>query len=122
MELTTATTALGALAHETRLEVFRVLVRAGHDGLPVGRIADELGVAADGRLSFHLKELVAAGLAGARQEGRFVFYTARYEAMNALLQFLTEDCCGGVPCAASVDSCVPATTTATTTATGRKTA
>lgn len=113
MELTTATAALGALAHETRLQVFRLLVRAGREGLPVGRIAEELGVAADGRLSFHLKELVAAGLASARQEGRFVYYATQYEAMNALLQFLTEDCCGGVPCEAEVEACAPAAKSAT---------
>jgi len=98
MELSTATAALGALAHETRLEIFRVLVRAGQEGLPVGRIAEALGVAADSRLSFHLKELVAAGLTSARHEGRFVYYATRYDAMHALLRFLTEDCCGGTPC------------------------
>lgn len=114
MELTTATNALGALAHATRLQVFRLLVRAGREGLPVGRIAEELGVAADGRLSFHLKELVAAGLASARQEGRFVYYATQYEAMNALLHFLAEDCCGGVPCEVNVDACAPGAQTVTT--------
>jgi ArsR family transcriptional regulator, arsenate/arsenite/antimonite-responsive transcriptional repressor len=107
MELITATTALGALAHPTRLQAFRVLVRAGHDGLAVGRIAEELGVAADGRLSFHLKELVAAGLATSRQEGRFVYYTTEYDAMNALLHFLKEDCCRGVGCGEDDSACAP---------------
>ena len=121
MELTTATTALGALAHATRLQVFRLLVRAGREGLPVGRIAEELGVAADGRLSFHLKELVAAGLASARQEGRFVYYATQYEAMNALLQFLAEDCCGGVACEVGADACAPAATTKKTARTRKPT-
>ena len=74
MESKLAVTALGALAHETRLEVFRLLVRAGNEGLAVGRIAEGLGIEANGRLTFHLKELVAAGLATSRQEGRFVYY------------------------------------------------
>lgn len=107
METKTAVAALGALAHETRLEVFRLLVRAGTDGLPVGRIAESLGVEANGRLSFHLKELVAAGLASARQEGRFVYYSINYPAMNALLHYLSEDCCGGQPCGVTVEPCNP---------------
>ena len=107
MELTTATGALGALAHETRLQVFRLLVRAGEDGLSVGRIAEELGVEANGRLSFHLKELVGAGLVTARQEGRFIYYATEYVAMNELLRFLTEDCCGGMGCETVVARCTP---------------
>lgn len=108
MELKIATAALGALAHDTRLRAFRLLVRAGEDGLSVGRLAEGLGVAADGRLSFHLKELVASGLVVARQEGRFIYYATRYEAMNELLRFLTEDCCGGLGCGEIVDACAPA--------------
>ena len=73
MKTIAAVTALGALAHETRLEVFRLLVRAGAEGLSVGKIAEALGIEANGRLTFHLKELVGAGLASSRQEGRFVF-------------------------------------------------
>lgn len=107
MELRLATTALGALAHETRLQVFRLLVRAGKDGLSVGRIAESLGVEANGRLTFHLKELVSAGLASSRQEGRFVFYAADYAAMTELLRYLTEDCCGGLGCGEIVGSCDP---------------
>jgi len=107
MESKTAVSALGALAHETRLEIFRLLVRAGAPGLAVGRIAEALGVAANGRLSFHLKELVAARLASARQEGRFVYYAANYPEMNELLRYLTEDCCGGVPCGEIVETCNP---------------
>lgn len=108
MKLNMATAALGALAHETRLRAFRLLVRAGKQGLSVGRLAEALDVAADGRLSFHLKELVASGLVSARQEGRFIYYATRYEAMNDLLRFLTEDCCGGLGCGEIVDACAPA--------------
>jgi len=107
MEANTAVTALGALAHQTRLHIFRLLVQAGGDGLAVGRIAAALSIEANGRLTFHLKELVAAGLASSRQEGRFVYYTANYPAMNELLRYLTEDCCGGLGCGEIVDSCAP---------------
>lgn len=105
MESTTAVAALGALAHQTRLQIFRLLVRAGTGGMAVGRIAEALGVEANGRLSFHLKELVAAGLAASRQEGRFVYYSTDYAAMNELLRYLTEDCCGGLGCGEVVDAC-----------------
>ena len=105
MESKPAVTALGALAHETRLQIFRLLVRAGAPGLSVGKIAEALAIEANGRLTFHLKELVAAGLAGSRQEGRFVFYSTNYGAMNALLRYLTEDCCGGLGCGELVDAC-----------------
>ena len=96
---------MGALAHETRLQIFRLLVRAGADGLSVGKIAEALAIEANGRLSFHLKELVGAGLAGCRQEGRFIFYSTDYAAMNELLRYLTEDCCGGLGCGEVVDAC-----------------
>ena len=105
MESKPAVTALGALAHETRLQIFRLLVRAGAPGLSVGKIAEALAIEANGRLTFHLKELVAAGLAGSRQEGRFVFYSTNYGAMNELLRYLTEDCCGGLGCGELVDAC-----------------
>ena len=105
MESKIAVNALGALAHETRLEVFRLLVRAGAAGLSVGRIAEALAVEANGRLTFHLKELVAARLASSRQEGRFVFYAANYPEMNELLRYLTEDCCGGLGCGDVVEAC-----------------
>ena len=105
MKTIAAVTALGALAHETRLEVFRLLVRAGAEGLSVGKIAEALAIEANGRLTFHLKELVAAGLAGSRQEGRFVFYSTNYGAMNELLRYLTEDCCGGLGCGELVEAC-----------------
>ena len=105
MESKSAVTALGALAHETRLQIFRLLVRAGAPGLSVGKIAEALAIEANGRLTFHLKELVAAGLASSRQEGRFVFYAADYPAMNELLRYLTEDCCGGLGCQEIVETC-----------------
>ena len=107
MESRLAVAALGALAHETRLEVFRLLVRAGADGVSVGRIAEGLGVEANGRLSFHLKELVGAGLVASRQEGRFIYYSTNYPAMNDLLRYLTEDCCGGLGCGEVVEACNP---------------
>ena len=105
MESRIAVSALGALAHETRLKIFRLLVRAGADGLSVGKIAEALAIEANGRLSFHLKELVSAGLASSRQEGRFIFYSTDYAAMNELLRYLTEDCCGGLGCGEVVDAC-----------------
>ena len=107
MESKSAVTALGALAHETRLQIFRLLVRAGAPGLSVGKIAEALQIEANGRLTFHLKELVAAGLAASRQEGRFVYYSTDYAAMNELLRYLTEDCCGGLGCGEVVEACNP---------------
>ena len=87
-----AVKALAALAQETRLSIYRALVQAGPDGLPAGRLAELVGTPAS-TLSFHLKELAAAGLIRARQDGRFVIYTAQYDAMNNLVGFLTEKCC-----------------------------
>ncbi|MFN3545466.1 MAG: ArsR/SmtB family transcription factor [Thiobacillus sp.] len=98
METKAAVAALAALAQDSRLAIFRVLVQAGPVGLAAGRIGELTGIAPSS-LSFHLKELVHAGLADARQAGRFVIYTANFDAMNALLGFLTENCCGGNPCA-----------------------
>jgi len=92
-----AVTALAALAQEARLAAFRLLVQAGPDGLAASRIAEALGMPPSS-LSFHLKELTHADLIVPRQEGRFVIYAARFERMNALLGFLTENCCGGNPC------------------------
>lgn len=96
MQSPDAVTALAALAHESRLAAFRLLVQAGPDGLAASRIAESLDIA-NSSLSFHLKELTHAGLVTARQEGRFVIYAARFDTMNALLGFLTENCCGGAP-------------------------
>ena len=90
--------ALGALAHETRLAVFKMLVQAGPEGLTPGAIADTLGVGGP-PLSFHLKELSHAGLIESRHAGRNIFYSADFSAIDALLHYLTENCCGGTPCA-----------------------
>lgn len=91
-----AVRALGALAQETRLDVFHRLIVAGPEGLPAGAIAALTGIPSP-TLSFHMKELLAAGLVSARREGRNHIYTANYPAMRALLTFLTEDCCQGHP-------------------------
>ena len=101
MQSTQAVRALTALAQLTRLEVFRLLVKAGPAGLPVGQIGEKLDVPGP-TLSFHLKELVHADLIEARQEGRFIFYSACFDRMNDLLQFLTDNCCGGDPGACSL--------------------
>ena len=87
---------LGALAQETRLHVFRQLVEAGTIGMTVGKIAEALSVPA-ATLSFHLKELSYAGLVISRQESRFIWYSANYDAMNDLMAYLTENCCRGRP-------------------------
>ena len=102
MESKLAVTMLAALAQETRLAVFRLLVEAGRAGLTPGLIGERLGLA-PATLSFHLKELNHAGLLKTRPEGRFIYYSANYPAMQGLLGFLTENCCGGVSCAPSPD-------------------
>jgi ArsR family transcriptional regulator, arsenate/arsenite/antimonite-responsive transcriptional repressor len=96
METKTAVTALAALAQETRLSIFRVLVEAGPEGEAAGAIAERLKVPG-ATLSFHLKELSHARLINSRQEGRFVYYTADFEQMAALMSFLTNNCCKGMP-------------------------
>ena len=106
METKAAITALAALAHESRLSVFRLLVEVGPEGLPAGQIAERLGLAPSS-LSFHLKELSHAGLVTARQQGRFVIYSADFAAMNTLLAYLPENCCGGASCLPTDSACRP---------------
>ncbi len=115
MKTTQAVPLLAALAQETRLSIFRSLVQAGPGGLAAGRIAEAVGAPAS-TLSFHLKELAAAGLVRSRQEGRFIYYSADYPAMSELVTFLTEKCCQGMPAPqvarigqAVASCCAPAT-------------
>jgi ArsR family transcriptional regulator, arsenate/arsenite/antimonite-responsive transcriptional repressor len=94
MDATTAIGSLSALAQETRLAIFRMLVEAGTTGLAAGVLAERLAIPASS-LSFHLAELHRAGLISQRRESRSLIYSADYRAMNALVGFLTENCCGG---------------------------
>ena len=97
METTQALQSLSALAQESRLSIFRLLVQAGPAGMPAGAIGEALELP-PATLSFHLAGLTRARLARSRQEGRFVIYSADYAAMNALVGFLTENCCQGAKC------------------------
>lgn len=107
METKTAVTALAALAQETRLAIFRLLVEQGPSGISAGEIGAELRLA-PATLSFHLKELAHAGLAEARQEGRYIYYSAAFDRMGELVGFLTENCCArdGTTCAPG-SACAP---------------
>jgi ArsR family transcriptional regulator, arsenate/arsenite/antimonite-responsive transcriptional repressor len=98
MESSSAIATLAALAQETRLAIFRLLVEAGPTGLSVGEIGAAVK-AAPATLSFHLKELANAGLARARPDGRYIHYSANYAHMNALVAFLTDNCCARAGCA-----------------------
>ena len=105
MDQKRAIAALGALAQDTRLELFRLLVTCGPEGLPAGVIAERLGVMPSS-LSFHLQQLVHAGLITQRRLSRQLIYSAEYGKMNELMAYLTENCCsGGAPC---VPVCNPA--------------
>ncbi len=104
METKTAVTALAALAQESRLAIYRLLVQVGADGLPAGKISESTGIAPSS-LSFHLKELAYAGLVTSRNESRYVIYAANFTAMNELLAFLTENCCAGIPCSPDLPCC-----------------
>jgi len=107
MEKTDAVAALSALAQENRLAVFRLLVAAGPEGMPAGRVAQALDLASN-TLTFHFDRLRMAGLVTVRRDGRSMIYAAQFQTMNALLGFLTENCCRGAAdtCAPSV--CAPA--------------
>lgn len=97
--------ALAALGDELRLTLYRLLVKRGPEGYPAGEIGERLDLAPS-KLSFHLKVLSEAGLVTARRDGRFLIYAARFDAMNALLAYLTENCCSlGSECA---PACAPA--------------
>lgn len=91
-----AAEALAALAQESRLAIFRLLIREGSDGLSAGAIAERLGISAS-TLSFHLARFHRTGLVRSRREGRSIIYAADYAGMNALLTYLAEDCCQGLP-------------------------
>ena len=99
-----AIAALGALAQESRLDVFRLLVQAGPDGLPAGQIAERLNLPG-ATLSFHLNHLKHAGLVTFRRESRSLIYMAEYAAMNGLLAYLTENCCQGDPASCGAGAC-----------------
>jgi DNA-binding transcriptional ArsR family regulator len=101
MEISYAVAALAALAQDNRLDVFRLLVQAGSAGLPAGKVAAALDLAPN-TLSFHFDRLRSAGLVTVRRAGRSMIYAARFETMNALLCYLTENCCQGA------QSCAPA--------------
>lgn len=101
MESTFAVRALAALAQEHRLAAFRLLVEAGPEGLSAGQIAARLGLPPSS-LSFHLAQLDHAGLVGQRRAGRSIFYSASFATMNALMAYLTENCCAGAGCDAAL--------------------
>ncbi len=100
-----AISALAALAQDSRLDVFRLLVQAGPDGMPAGEVAEALAIPPNA-LTFHFDKLRMAGLVTVRREGRSMIYAARYETMNALLAYLTENCCGS-----NASTCAPAACT-----------
>ena len=106
MDNKAAVSLLAALAQESRLTVFRLLVLQGPAGLPAGKIGEQLGIP-PATLSFHLKELSHAGLVQSRQEGRFVIYSVNFASIGDLLSFLTENCCAGTPCEATPATCGP---------------
>src|ERR1700719_4151844 len=99
--------ALSALAQETRLEIFRLLIQRGPEGLAAGEIGERLGQPSP-TLSFHLNQLRFAGLVTSRRESRSIIYSANFRAMNDLLAYLTENCCGGRPEVCAPNACVPA--------------
>ena len=94
METSHAVPALAALAQDNRLDTFRLLVQAGPEGMAAGQVAEQLGLAPN-TLTFHFDRLRFAGLVTVRRDGRSMIYAARFETMNALVSFLTENCCQG---------------------------
>ena len=112
MEVKRAVQSLLALAQDTRLTVFRLLVEAGPEGMNAGAIAEAVGVPA-ATLSFHIAQLARAGLVTSRQESRFIFYSASFAAMDDLIAYLTDNCCQG-------GQCLPKTAAASTTVRRRR--
>ena len=106
MKKTDVVAALAALAQDSRLDIFRLLVQAGPEGMPAGTVATALDLAPN-TLTFHFYRLRTAGLVTVRREGRSMIYAAQFDKMNSLLGFLTENCCGGAQCAPAAE-CKPA--------------
>src|ERR1700682_4632877 len=106
MKKTDVIAALAALAQDNRLDVFRLLVQAGPEGMSAGSVSTALDLAPN-TLTFHFDRLRAAGLVTVRRDGRSMIYAAQFGTMNALIGYLTDNCCGGVPCAPAVE-CKPA--------------
>src|SRR5215470_3230154 len=106
MEKTDVVAALAALAQDNRLDVFRLLVQTGPEGMAAGQIAEKLGLAPN-TLTFHFDRLRFAGLVTVRRDGRSMIYAARYETMNGLISFLTENCCAGAQECTPVAVCKP---------------
>jgi ArsR family transcriptional regulator, arsenate/arsenite/antimonite-responsive transcriptional repressor len=106
MKKTDVVTALAALAQDSRLDVFRLLVQAGPEGMPAGAVSTALDLAPN-TLTFHFDRLRTAGLVTVRRDGRSMIYAARFETMDSLLSYLTDNCCGGAPCAPAIE-CKPA--------------
>ena len=104
MKENTAVAALTALAHETRLRIFRALVGAGPDGMTPTALAAMLGLTGS-NLSFHLKELTHAGLISQERASRHLIYRARFERMNGLMAYLTDNCCEGAACGVTAAAC-----------------
>jgi DNA-binding transcriptional ArsR family regulator len=99
---------LVALAQENRLDTFRLLVQAGPEGMPAGEVAERLSISPN-NLTFHFDKLREAGLITVRREGRSMIYAAHYDAMNALLGYLTENCCKGAAANCAAPVCAPVT-------------
>ena len=104
--------ALAALAQESRLTLFRLLVKRGPEGYTPGEIAERLGIPAP-TLSFHLKTLSAAGLIAAKREGRFLYYSANFEKMNRLVEFMTDQCCSMATADCAEAGCSPSPSSST---------